>query len=74
MKQHIKTCLTKKPDEIILHIGTNNLAGEKSEDIVTGIVDILNMAKEESFDAEIILSQIIVRTDNSYQAKRSMPK
>lgn len=70
MKHHIKPCLAKKPEEIILHVGTNNLADQNPNDIVTGIVDILNMAKEESPDTEIILSEIIVRTDNpSYEAK-----
>ena len=65
MKHHIRPCLARKPSEIILHVGTNDLANKEPEEIVNGIADIVNIVREESPAIKLVLSEIMVRTDKS---------
>ena len=64
MKHHIKPCLMKKPDQLILYVGTNDLSDKNSTKIVNGIAEICEIIKTESPATEIVLSEIILRTDN----------
>ena len=64
MKHHIKPCLTNKPDQVILHVGTNDLSSKNSKGIADGIAEICEIIKTESPRTKIFLSQIIQRTDN----------
>ena len=65
MKHHIRPCLTRKPNEIILHVGTNDLANKEPEEIVNGIAYIVNIFHEESPATKPVLSEIMLRTDKS---------
>ncbi|CAB4010792.1 Scavenger receptor cysteine-rich type 1 M130 [Paramuricea clavata] len=48
MKHHIRPCLARKPREIILHLGTNDLAKKNPQEIVNSIADIVNIIHVES--------------------------
>lgn len=63
MRDHMKPSLRRKPERVILHIGTNDLKGSSPVEIADNIVDLARMIENES-DAEIVLSEIITRADN----------
>ena len=63
MKHHIRPSLARKPNEIILHVGTNDIANKEPEEIVNGIADIVNIIHEESPATKPVLSEIMLRTD-----------
>ena len=48
MKHHIKPCLTNKPDQVILHVGTNDLSSKNSKGTADGIAEICEIIKRES--------------------------
>jgi hypothetical protein len=45
IKHHIKPCLAKKPSQIILHVGTNDLSENHPSKIVEGIAEICDIYK-----------------------------
>jgi lysophospholipase L1-like esterase len=65
MKHHIRPCLARKPREIILHVGTNDLAKKNPQEIVNVIADIVNISHVESPATKPVLSEIMRRTDSS---------
>ena len=42
MDDYLRPLLSKKPDEIILHVGTNNIRDESSRSVDEGIVNLGN--------------------------------
>ena len=60
-----RPCLARKPREIILHVGTNDLAKKNPQEIVNGIADIVNIIHVESPATKPVLSEIMMRTDSS---------
>ena len=69
MKHHIRPCLARKPREIILHVGTNDLAKKNPQEIVNGIADIVNIIHVESPATKPVLSEIMMRTDSHIYLK-----
>ncbi len=67
MKHHIRPCLARKPREIILHVGTNDLAKKSSREYELYIADIVNIIHVESPANKLkhMLSEIMVRTNSS---------
>ena len=59
----MKLPLRKKPDQFILHVGTNDVNSERYSDLtVKPIADLVASLKNENHDVSI--SNIIVHTDN----------
>jgi lysophospholipase L1-like esterase len=48
MSHHIKPCIDKKPDYIVLHVGTNDIKDKQPKEIVDGIVKIQEIIRKES--------------------------
>ena len=63
IKHHIRPCLVRKPDEIILHICTNDLPKKNAEEIANGILDIVNIIHNEYSESKVVLSEVMTRTD-----------
>ena len=62
MKDHIKPSLRKKPDHIVLHVGTNDLVSDRPPDLIAkSIVDVASSRKNENHD--VAVSNIIARAD-----------
>lgn len=61
----IPTLEELKPDEVILHVGTNDLRHEEPRTIAEGIVDIANQIIFKSPGTDITISEIITRGDDS---------
>ena len=63
MEDYIKPSLRKNPNHFIIHVGTNDLATDKTpEGIAEKIVNLATAVKSETCDVSI--SSIILRTDN----------
>ena len=62
MKSHIIPTIEKSPDQICLHIGTNDLKSKEPNMVADAIVDLAREI-ENSCDAEIVLSEITTRND-----------
>ena len=62
MKSHIIPTIEKSPDQICLHIGTNDLRFKEPNMVADAIVDLAREI-ENSCDAEIVLSEIATRND-----------
>ena len=67
MKHHIRPSLARKSNDIILHVGTNDIPNKEPEEIVNGIADIINIIQEESPTTKPVLSEIMVTDKPSYK-------
>ena len=66
MHHYIQPTLDKNPDEIIVHIGTNDIkSGSSPGAIADSIVDLCNFAEHHSSNTAISISGIILRNDDS---------
>ena len=59
--QKIKPVIKKKPDLIIIHIGTNDVT--KNVDTIINLQTIINRVKKKSATTEIVISSILQRHD-----------
>ena len=64
MSHYVKPTLDKKPNQIILHAGTNDIGKLSPSEIADNIV---NLAREieSSTDAQVIISELVTRSDLS---------
>ena len=64
MSYYVKPTLDKKPDQVILHVGTNVIEKTIPSEIADNIV---NLAREieSSTDAQVIMSELVTRSDLS---------
>ena len=69
MKDYIKPIIKKKPDIMVMHIGTNDLTEENSKTI-KNLEEILKLCEKESPQTEITLSTPIIRTDINNSNKK----
>jgi hypothetical protein len=65
MSDHIKPVLRRKPDTVILHVGTNNATNKEASEIVNDIDKLCQEVKKIDPNVEIILSELINREDNA---------
>ena len=64
MYDYLKHLLKKSPDNIILHVGTNNSMNETSRDILIEILSLKNFIEKLCPTCEVIVSNLIYRSDN----------
>ena len=63
MKHYLMPTVDKKPQQIILHVGTNDLREHSPTVVAENIVDLAKKIEMES-NAEVILSELVSRSDN----------
>lgn len=63
MKHYLKPALDKNPQQILLHVGTNDLRDHNPEVIVDNVVELARKIESET-NAQIILSELVTRSDN----------
>ena len=63
MKYHIKPGLTHKPENLILHIDSNDLRDKTVKQTVDNIEDICLDVCEESPATRVAVSELIIRND-----------
>ena len=61
MKDHIKLTVRRKPDAIIIHVGTNDIGNDI--DTITKIQNIVAHIKKKSSHTKIIISSLLIRHD-----------
>ena len=61
LHDYIKPLLRKRPDKIILVIGTNDIENRSVADVLKGIKSLLDMILEKLPDCHIVVSEIIKR-------------
>ncbi|KAK2564042.1 hypothetical protein P5673_012260 [Acropora cervicornis] len=71
MKSHIIPTVERCPDQICLHIGTNDLKSKEPNVVADAIVDLAREI-ENSCDAEIVLSEITTRNDAHSDAVKTV--
>ncbi|XP_074633132.1 uncharacterized protein LOC141891953 isoform X3 [Acropora palmata] len=59
----------KKPEEVILHVGTNNLKSSEPRDIAEGIINLGLKIQNHSPDCKITISSLISRSDQTLNGK-----
>ena len=64
MSDFSKPFLRQKPENLILHIGTNDICGESSDNVATKIVRLSKNINKQSPTTKLAISGIIFRTDN----------
>ena len=70
MQDYCKPILRKDPQDIVLHVGTNDIPGKKVQEIVNGINQLCKQVQTTNPDAKITVSELIMRDDNeAYKQK-----
>ena len=64
MHDYLKPLLKQNPDNIILHVRTNNWVIETSRDILNEILSLRNLIEKLCPTCKIIVSNLIYRSDN----------
>ena len=64
MSHYAKPTLSTAPDEIILHIGTNDLKAKTPEAVVDAATDLGESITQENKDIKVTFSEIITRADD----------
>ena len=65
MRDYLKPNLELQPDEVVLHVGTNDLKaknGKTSKEVAEAIVDLAKQI-EGSSEAQVIVSGLVTRKD-----------
>ena len=47
MEDYLRPLLRKEPDEIILHVGTNNIRNENPRSVAEGIVNVVTQIQQD---------------------------
>ena len=64
MKDYIKPVLTSMPDQVILHIGTNDLKKKSPKTLSQNIANLAQQITTDLPNAKITISHIITRVDD----------
>ena len=68
MKHYVKPTQEKQPTQIITHVGTNDLPGNKnSQEIANEFVDFTNSVKTR--ENNVVVSSIVAREDRFNKVK-----
>ena len=69
MSDYTMPSLRRKPEEVILHVGTNNLKFSEQREIAEGIVNLGLKIQNHSPDCKITISSLISRSDQTLNSK-----
>ena len=64
MYDYIKPLVKKCPDDIILHVGTNNTVNELSKVVLGKLLDLKKFIEKTLPESNVVISNLITRTDN----------
>lgn len=62
MKHYLKPNLELSPDQVVLHVGTNDLKYEEPRQVAESIVDLARQI-ENSSEATVAISELVSRRD-----------
>jgi lysophospholipase L1-like esterase len=64
MSYLVKPAISKSPDYLVLHVGTNDLKRQTPQEISTSISMLCQEIKKESPKLKIVISEVIIRSDD----------
>ena len=64
MYDYIKPLLRKCPDNIILHVGTNNTVNEPSKMVLDKLLNLKKFINNTLPESNVVIFSLITRTDN----------
>lgn len=70
MDHYVKPTLSTQPDEIILHIGTNNLKDNNPADAITAMGKLGDTITRVNENVKLSLSEVITRSDDHDMAEK----
>ena len=73
MNHYLKPTLEKNPQQILLHEGTNDLRDQNPNVIVDNVVELAREIESET-NAQIILSELVTRSDVSNVSVQTVNK
>ena len=65
MFHYAKPTVNQHPDEVIIHVGTNDLKSLAPRQVAERIVDLGNSISADSPSTKVTISSLIVRSDDS---------
>ena len=66
MVYYARPTVSTRPDEIILHIGTNDPKNKSPETFAKSVVNLGNSIKRENNEIKLAFSSIIIRSDDAF--------
>ena len=69
MSDYVMPSLRRKPEEVVLHVGTNNLKFSEPREIAEGIVNLGLKIQNHSPDCKITISSLISTSDQTLNGK-----
>ena len=63
MRSHVVPTIDKSPDQICLHVGTNDLKSSAPNDVADAIIDLAREVENAS-ESEIVISELTARNDD----------
>lgn len=71
MQDHSKPILRKKPEQLIIHVGTNSLRDSESPTACADeIIDLISWTKSAAPKTGVVLSSLTARSDDDQQANQ----
>ena len=64
MFDYVKPILKRKPDSVVLHVGTNNARDMTSRNILDKLLQLKTAVLDSDENCKVILSQPMTRVDN----------
>ena len=64
MNDFVKPLLRRRPDKVIVHVGTNNVKDDNPKRVKVKISELVDTIRNEQPNAKIVLSSIIHRNDD----------
>ena len=71
MEDYVKPLVRRSPENVILHVGTNDLRSCPPRNIADSILNIVTQVKQDSPTTSAGVSGLIVRTDNDALARKA---
>lgn len=65
MMHHVRPTLNYKPDNIVLHVGTNNLKQNSPSEITEKILQLCQLIRMESPNTNLAISELMPRKDST---------
>ena len=73
MRSHVVPTIEKAPDQICLHVGTNDLKSSNPNDVADAIIDLARVVENAS-ESEVVLSELTARNDDYSDAVKAVNK
>ena len=64
MNDFLRPTTRRQPDKLVIHVGANNIQSSTPQNIADEVTKVAHQFKQESKKTRIIISSLIIRSDN----------